>query len=140
MCLYCLPHAAQSHIGCPPPIGSAIHHRCSRIGIILHTDLLQLYLIDTVSEIIGMTSALQAIAKSSSDGSAFATILSTFEVYNSMARLSRPLEMAVRVSSKSAAEILPPCKRWHNWFNAVFSMAFFVMYGRPSLRALSFLY
>ncbi len=79
-CLYCFPHAGQNHIGVPPPFGSAIHHWFSRIGIILHADILQLYRMETVSEIIGMKSAPHAIAKSSFDGSALATILFTFFV------------------------------------------------------------
>jgi hypothetical protein len=105
--MYWRPHAAQNHKGRPPPTGSAIHHWFSRIGIILQFDLLQLYLTDTVSEIIGMKSAPATIAKSSCDGSAFATIFSTFVAYRSMAFLSRPFAMVMRVAFKSSAVVLP---------------------------------
>ena len=63
--MYWPPHAAQNHIDFVPPSMEAIHHWFSRIGIILHSDLLQLYRIETVSDIIGMKSAPAAIATNS---------------------------------------------------------------------------
>ena len=76
--MYCLPQAKQNQRGFPPPSGWPTHHCDSRIGIILQTDLLQLYLTDTVSEIIGMKSAPATKAKSSCVSSSFAAIFSTF--------------------------------------------------------------
>ena len=78
--MYWPPHAEQNHICFEPPATEAIHHWFSRIGIILHPDLLQLYLIETVSDIIGMKSAPAAIATNSCDGSALLMILLTFSV------------------------------------------------------------
>ena len=78
--MYWPPHAEQNHICFVPPSTTAIHLWFSRNGIILHSDLLQLYLIETVSETIGMESAPEAIATNSCDGSALAMILFTFSV------------------------------------------------------------